>query len=541
MKEMNYDIPALLENLKTADDKKRAEIINKLSEDYNNNLPQLWSKAVNGDNPRAILSVLRDILKKEKPRGIFKRVMGNSKGKLSAFLQDSDPKVRKNACGIIGEMADADYLEALYTAYDSETQLFVRSSYVLAIGNCGDTSDAARLQDILEALLIKEKASEDTLSLVKNEKHIIEEKLSLTKVITKLAPTPPHTFLGFKTPVPMVLTAMDDQFLTTLKDLYQKSIKGSLVNDGILIREMDLDKVYSCRTFYELLYPLTDCKNLQFDYKVITNAIIKSKVVDLLKESHEIVNGDPFCYRVELNTMEDNSERSEFVKSLARELDELSSGSLKNSPSSYEVEIRIIEKKKLCSVFMKLYSFRDKRFDYREKVLAASINPITAAIVIKAIEKWLKPTAKVIDPFCGTGTMLVERAKAKDFLSLTGVDIYKAAIEAATINSTLANLNIALLAKDILEFSPLSLFDEMITNMPFESRGGANNLNKDLYSGFINGIPRFVRPGGMVFLYTVEKNLLKDCLIDNKQLKLIDEIKFESGGLTPSVFVLRVR
>ena len=69
----------------------------------------------------------------------------------------------------------------------------------------------------------------------------------------------------------------------------------------------------------------------------------------------------------------------------------------------------------LCGVFIKLYSFKDNRFDYREKVLPTSINPVTAAIIMKSISKWLKPNAKVIDPFCGTGTMLIERAKSKEF------------------------------------------------------------------------------------------------------------------------------
>jgi hypothetical protein len=45
----------------------------------------------------------------------------------------------------------------------------------------------------------------------------------------------------------------------------------------------------------------------------------------------------------------------------------------------------------------------------------------------------------------------------------------------------------------------------------------------------------------MAFLYTVEKNLLKQNLIGNEQLQIIDTIKIESGGLIPYVFVLRVK
>lgn len=539
MKEINYEIPVLIEELKTANDKQRTVIINKLTEDYNNNLPQLWARAVNQDNPRGILSVLRDMLKKEKPRGIFKRMLGNSKEKLSAFLQDSDPKVRKNACGIIGELGDPDYLEALYRAYAAESQLFVRSSYVLAIGNCGDASDVEKLKEMLKSITLKEAAPEDNDSLMKDAKHINEEKLALAKVIAKLSPIDHHEFKGFETPVHMLLTAMNDQFETTLKDLAHKSIKGSLTNDGILICEKDLDKVYSCRTFYELLYPLEGCKRLQFDYMKIAAAIIKSNIFDFLNQCHVNDSNTPFTYRIALDTIEINSERSQFVKNLSMEIDELSKGRLQNSPSSYEVEIRVVEKKKSFNVFVKLLTYRDHRFDYREKVLPSSINPITAAIVMKAIDKWLKPKSKVIDPFCGTGTMLIERAKAKDCLSLTGIDIFKKAIEDAAINSNLADLNIKLIASDILEFSTYDQFDELITNMPFESKTGAHSFNKELYSGFVNRISKLLKADGMAFLYTVERNLLTDCLKNNKELLLVDEIKIESGGLMPHVFVLK--
>lgn len=538
MKDINYT--NLIEDLKISDDSKRAKIIDKLSRDYNNAMPMLWSEALNQDNPRAVLSVIRDIIKKEKPRGIFKRAVGHSKQKLADFLKHSDPKVRKNVCGIIGEIGDSKYLEDLYSAYSSEEQLFVKSSYILAIGNCGGVSDAEKLKSIFEELIIKEKASKDKNLVAKDEKHINEEKRALTRAIAKLSPPKPHKFTGFKNPVPMVLTTMNDHFQITLMDLKEKSIKGTTMTEGIYIEEKDLKKVYECRTFYELLFPLESCSNLELNYKVVADKIIKTNIISFLNQCHAGDSNTPFWYRVEFKTTDHSRERSEFVKNLFRELDEISGGNLKNSPSSYEIEIRIIEKNNLCSAFIKLYTIKDNRFDYREKALAASINPVTAAIVMKNIEKWLKPNAKVIDPFCGAGTMLIERAKLKDFKSLTGVDIFSTGIAYAEVNSYLANVNIELKCEDILEFYSRDRFDEMISNMPFESKSGVSSFNTRLYSEFINRIPSIVRPGGMVFLYTVEKNLLKESLIDNKYLKIIDTIKIESGGLIPHVFVIRV-
>mgnify|MGYP001596712683 CR=1 FL=1 len=534
-------ISSLIENLKTSDDKQRSAIINKLSLDYNNAIPMLWSKIITEDDPRTLLSVMRDILKKEKPKGMFKRTIGNSREKLSALLSHSDPKVRKNVCGVIGELGDPAYLEALYNAYNAEDKLFVRYSYVLAIGNCGSANDAEKLKQMFEDVVTNEKACQENDTLITTNKHINEEKLALTRAIDKLSPTARHEFKGFESPVSMLLTVMNYQYQLTLKELDDKWIDGRLVDDGILICEKDLDKIYTCRTFYELLYPLAECENLDFDYKVIADAIINANFIDFLNQCHDNSSNDPFGYRIEFKTMDSNRERSEFVKNLSRELDELSYGNLRNSPSSYEVEIRILERNNLCSVYVKLYSVKDNRFDYRKNDLATSINPVTAAIAIKSIEKWLDPSSKVIDPFCGAGTMLIERAKLEEFGSLTGIDIFRTAINAATINSKLANVDIDLIAEDILEFVPYGQFDEMITNMPFDNKSTTHNKYADLYSAFVNKIPDFIRPGGIAFIYTIEKQLFREVLIDNSQLELLQEIKIESGRLTPHIFVLKVK
>lgn len=541
MIDTNNKIDALIESLKTANDKQRTAITNKLSLDYNNSIPMLWSKIITEDNPRGLLSVLRDILKKEKPQGMFRRTVGNSKEKLATLLQHPDPKVRKNVCGVIGELGDPAYLTSLYNAYAYEDQLFVRPSYILAIGNCGGAMDAEKLRETLKELILKEKASEGSESAIINNKHINEEKLALTRAIDKLSPPVRHEFKGFENPVPMLLTVMNYQYQLTLKELDEISIEGTRVDEGILIYEKNLDKVYSCRTFYELFYPLEECKDLEFNYKTIASAIIDANIVDFLNQCHDSESNSPFGYRVEFKTADYNRDRSEFVKNLARELDELSCGDLKNSPSSYEVEVRIVEKNNLCSVYLKLYSFKDNRFDYRRNDLATSINPVTAAIVMKSIEKWLNSDAKVIDPFCGTGTMLIERAKLEECETLTGVDIFRTAISAATINSKLANVNITLLDEDILEYSTSQLFDELITNMPFDNKSSTHSKYADLYSEFVKKIPCFVKPGGMAFVYTIEKQLFREFLVDNEQLELLQEIKIESGRLTPHVFVIKIK
>ena len=88
---------------------------------------------------------------------------------------------------------------------------------------------------------------------------------------------------------------------------------------------------------------------------------------------------------------------------------------------------------------------------------------------------------------------------------------------------------------------PYDLYDEIITNMPFDNKSATHNKYADLYSEFVTKIPSLVRPGGMAFIYTIEKDLFREVLQGNDHLELIKEIKIESGRLTPHVFVLQLK
>lgn len=63
---------------------------------------------------------------------------------------------------------------------------------------------------------------------------------------------------------------------------------------------------------------------------------------------------------------------------------------------------------------------------------------------------YLKEDAAVLDPFCGVGTMLIERNKVLPARSLYGIDIYGQAIEGARENTELAGAEISYIQKNFL-------------------------------------------------------------------------------------------
>ena len=81
-----------------------------------------------------------------------------------------------------------------------------------------------------------------------------------------------------------------------------------------------------------------------------------------------------------------------------------------NSTSHYEVELRLVENKAGdFNLMIKLFTYKDPRFRYRREAMSSSIQPVNAALAMKLAQKYLKEGAQVLDPFCGVGTMLIER------------------------------------------------------------------------------------------------------------------------------------
>ena len=83
-----------------------------------------------------------------------------------------------------------------------------------------------------------------------------------------------------------------------------------------------------------------------------------------------------------------------------------------NSATDYEAEVRLLERKDGgFTPFLKLYTIKDKRFSYRKEFVSSSIAPVNAALTAELYEVF-KGERQILDPFCGVGTMLIERNKA---------------------------------------------------------------------------------------------------------------------------------
>jgi len=469
----------------------------------------------NADN-RTLLRLLTDAAKK-KPAAETLYSLEMKEGRIRAFLNDADPKTRKNAAALIGACCAREYARALLDALSNEETEFVRPSILLALGKTGDE----KALEYLQAYTVKSEV----------EKHREEEKAALHKALSALNSGKGELRVPDINGFPIILTCPPGHADLTMEELDEggkeyKNFAG--IPDSLLLYPGRYEETFAYRTFYEALVYLGKCRNaLAALQSFLENPKFAESIFTLYGE-------EEIFYRIEVKGV-DHALRKEAIEAAVRAIGH---PKLVNSPSNYSFELRLEVGKEFILLFAKPSQQLDKRFDYRLASLPASINPVTAAALMRYVYPYLKRDAEVADPFCGSGTLLFERARAKPYKTLTGIDIQKYAISCALKNEEAARTHARFVCKDILDFIPKVQYDEVLSNMPFGHRVGTHESNEALYRGFARKLSGLLKPRGMAFLYTNDKKLFADTIGKEKVFSIVDETVFASGQMHPSLFIL---
>ena len=143
----------------------------------------------------------------------------------------------------------------------------------------------------------------------------------------------------------------------------------------------------------------------------------------------------------------------------------------------------------------------------------------------------------VLDPCCGSGTLLLERERLGRCGLLTGVDLSAAALDAARENA--GSVRVQLIRKDFCNFVPKARYDEVYANLPFGIRVGSHDDNERLYRALIQKLKTLLTPDGVAGLYSTEHRLLCQLLSREPGLRLCRVVRCDAGGLSPWLFILR--
>lgn len=505
---------------------------------------KIWEKILNDEDVRKNLSNLREAVKVEENRRKCNHLIQEHLLFLEGLLQSSDPKTRKNVALLIGDLRLESFQLPLWKAYEQEETLFVRSSYLVAMQKLGM---AAYLKPMKERRkILSEMEVEEN-----KQKHIREEMQELDKLILSIEGIRRHKFTGWKKESELILLANRrhlDTVLTELKQLPDLfTYEAKLMNAGIRLKTDNLNPLMEVRTWQEMLFLVNGMKTCEKDPIAAAETIASSKLLTFMEERH--IGEAPFYFRVEVKmqaSVADNvkeglknkqeadrkalEEKQKFIKKFVAVLEDRTERKLINSTSEYEFEIRLVENKEgRFNVMVKLFTMPDKRFDYRKEVVASSIRPVNAALMVQLAKEYMIEDARVLDPFCGVGTMLIERQKKIPASTSYGLDIFEEAIEKGRRNTQEAGQIVHYINRDCFTFTHEYLFDEIFTNMPFVQGRKTSLEIYEIYQKFFEFAGKLVRKDGVIVLYTHDKtyvdklsfksgfNILKKCQINVKE------------------------
>ena len=476
----------------------------------NNKMKNLYEKICRGEDRRANLIALKQQLKDEKNREIFQKITGGRLDEIMKCLVDADAKVRKNAVLILGTMRDAEAVDVLMDAYEEEDQLFIRADYVKALAELDCEEYLPRFHERLEELLNYEAKENE-------RKHVQEEIRQLQTLIIRKEGIKKHVFTGND-------RANDVIFLTlpAFRDVLAEQITGKkkLLKSGVRTVVTDMEEALKIRVFQEMLFVLKYDQKPKADARSIAECLKQSDLMQILEENHK--GKSPFYFRIGISGAMPLEQRSILTRQTAAAIEETFSRQLINSASHYEIEIRLIQgADQTMAAFLKLYTLPDHRFDYRRYSVSASMKPYLAAGLFALAKPYLKEHAQVLDPFCGVGTMLLERRFALPVRNCYGIDIFGEAIAKARANSKIAGMQANYINRDFSDFRHDYLFDEIVTDMP------SGNLKREeldtIYRMFFKKSVELLEPHGRIICYSREMGLVKKQLRLQNSLKLIKE------------------
>ena len=150
----------------------------------------------------------------------------------------------------------------------------------------------------------------------------------------------------------------------------------------------------------------------------------------------------------------------------------------------------------------------------RHREYKAAHRPASLRASSAAALAWLSEPREddvVLDPFCGAGTILIERAHLGRYAILLGSDRDAAALAAARVNVGARYKPIQL---ENWDAGALPLGDasvtKIVTNLPWGLRYGSHGENRKLYPVWMREFARVLRSGGVMVMLTAEWRLMRE-------------------------------
>ena len=455
-------------------------------------------------------------------------------------LGNEDPKARKNAALFLGDLAGAGISESgeehgkrvlwdpdrtarlLWECCKKEETLFVRSSYLKALAQFPEETLDAYAQifsEELERLQQEEIAAEDA-------KHIRQEKKALEELVSRTsAGDPAEGFCpaGMGGVHRVMLTADPAVRPLLAKAAARMAEKTAVTPFGVAVTTDRLADVLQLRLYREVWFVVRQRADRPARREDLAGAVAASELLPILRRFYP--DRETFSFRVRMLGMEREKRKAQFVEKLAFDLEEASGHRLVNRSRGYEAGLILREKQDgTFRVFVRIMGMEDGRFAYCRHRYPTSMHPAAAAAMAALAQPYLKQEARVLDPFCGVGTLLVERDRLVKTKWMYVTDIYGDAIRDGRENAARAGEEIYFVNRDYFDFTSEHLFDEIICEFPRALPG--QEEPEEFYRRFFAKSLELLDEGGRMIFLSQEEGQVKKYLRLRKELRLIRQIDF---------------
>jgi len=417
-----------------------------------------------------------------------------------ASLNDESPQGRRIAAIEMGKRGGAGAVAALRDALGREELAWVRASMILALGKLGGDEARAVLAGI-------EARSEGEAEALRKARDRVS------------GPAVGFSWRGDTPVFASVPVGLEDVAIAEARS------GATLVRRGTIALP---SRPRGLRCIYDLRFLIAEEAAGAFA-ETVKNAQVPWR--QWISSASEVL---PYRFSLE-NVRVAKQEFNELLR-IARET--FSPQGLVDSPSSYAAMLRVEADPDATRIWLVPTFEADTRFAYRISDVGASINPVVGACLARLVRRGDRSV--VVDPTCGSGTLLIERALLDEETMLSGIDISPTAIRAATGNIIAAGLaaRIAVRTGDGGDAAAWpDACDEVLANLPFGMRTEDRNLD-GLYRRIVGNIARTLNPGGRALLYTTHAKTVIALLRRTAKLKLIAERRVESGGMQVGLWIV---
>jgi predicted RNA methylase len=409
---------------------------------------------------------------------------------LAARLADPDPKARRRAATALGKLGDPSVEAALIAALEDARDLPDLRALAKALGSAGGERGLARLAAL--------PAHDPELARI-----VREATLKLERGFSRREPS--SIDLGAApreaTTVLLHVRAGLENFL--LEEL-GKANSARLSGRGRVAVVLDgpLESLYRARTFLHFGFPLEPESVRAGDVAAAVAAVLTSaRAVDVLTRFTRGKIRYRLAWASGGRRRALNFRVATLVSSLRPEL--------LNDPTAAPWELVITEKsdKFGSRIYGELWpqAVDDPRFTYRRHTMVASSHPTIAAALARA--GGVGADDVVWDPFAGSATELIERARLGPYARLFGSDSDPAALGRARENLAAAGVARCELAVGQAQYfrvpAPPSL---VITNPPFGRRVRAETGILELLERALANVAAQLRQGGRLVWISPEPN-----------------------------------